>query len=61
MRLIDTKKAVTDMHALAWLLRNSYVDKYGHINLYKGTIEQMLIVAGYFFMLEGEEHETTTD
>lgn len=58
MRLIDTQKVVTDMHALAGLLRLSYVDKYGRLNLYRGTIEQMLIVAGYFFMLEGEEYET---
>ena len=53
MRLIDAKKVVTDMHALAWLLRSSYVDKQGQLNLYRGTIEQLSTVAGYFFTGEG--------
>ena len=57
MRLIDTQKVVTDMHTLAGLLRLCYADTQGHINLYRGTLEQLSIVAGYFFMLEGGEHE----
>lgn len=48
MKLTDTQKVVADMHTLAGLLKLCYVDTHGQLNLYEGTIEQILNVAGYF-------------